>query len=239
MNRLSKKIPFIFLFLFIVLVSHGQTYLGLTSGFVLSNPHISNNSNPHVSGNLNYHNSFFISFDFREKHRERSSLGASILYSYQNTDYYLRTGGQMGSSSTDANFSYGYLDLYFYPEFSYGTKAQFYFNFGPCFGFLLHSYGSGTENWIQYSLDTVSPKKGTKELDGNANEYLNGLTLGFRIGVGMRYALNDKINLHADFSNRIGIMDLKSDSYANFLYKMFFAIGIEFKIKTKNRQAKE
>jgi hypothetical protein len=238
-KRLTGKILFVFLFLIIASISYGQTYLGLTTGYVITTPHASFSSSLHISGNLTYQNSFFISFDYREQHRERSSLGASVLYTFQNTDYYVRSGGHMGGSTTDGSFSYGYLDFHFYPEFSYGEKVKFYFNFGPYFGFLLHSNSSGTQSWIQYSLDTIPPKEGTKELDGRANEYVNFLTLGLEIGIGVRYALNDKINLHADFSNRIGSMDLSTDGYAKFLTNIFFAIGVEMKIIHKERPAKE
>lgn len=234
MKRLTSKTFFIFLLLFMALISNGQTYLGLTSGYVLTIPHVSNNSSPHISGNLDYHNSFFISFDYREKHRERSSLGASVLYTFQNTDYYIRSGGHMGSSYTDAKFNYGYIELNFYPEFSYGEKVQFYFNFGPSFGILLHSNCSGTKSFIQYSLDSIPPKKGIKELDGSAQEYVNSLTLGLQTGIGVRYAINNKVNIHADFSNRLGTTDLKTEGYANFLNKMFFKIGVEMKIKNKD-----
>lgn len=239
MKRFAGKIFFGFLFLNVAAISFGQTYLGLTTGYVITTPHASFSSSPYIFGDLNYHNSFYISADYREEYHKQLSLGASVLYTFQNTDYHVRSGGHGGSSTTDGLFSYGYLDFYFYPEFSYGEKAQFYFNFGPYFGFLLHSNASGTQSWIQYSLDSIGPKKGTKELDGRENEYLNFLTFGLKIGIGVRYALNDKINLHADFSNRIGSMDLSTEGYFKYLTNIFFAIGVEIKIKHKERPAKE
>ena len=239
MKRLARTILFVFLFLIVAAISYGQTYLGLTTGYLITTPHASFSSSPYVYGELTYQNSFFISFDYREQHRERFSLGASVLYTIQNTDYHLRNSWRMGSNTTDGSFSYGYLDFHFYPEFSYGEKAQFYFNLGPYFGFLLHSYSSGTQSWIQYSLDSIGPKEGTKELGGRANEYLNFLTLGLKIGIGVRYALNDKINLHVDFSNSIGSMDLSTEGYFKYLTNIIFAIGVEIKIKHKERPAKE
>ena len=229
-----KKLSIISLLFAFILINNflfSQTYLGLSAGYMITNPHGSS-SNPHINSDLNYHNTFFASFDYREIHTKNFAMRASILYASQHADIHLNTGGLGGSITTDANVNYSYLDFIFLPEFYFGKKAQFYVDFGPYFGVQLHSDLSGTKEWW---IMGNPPDTGSEELVGSANEYLNDFTIGFQLGVGMRYPVNERINIHADFSNRISSVDFDTQGDVKFLTNLIFSAGVDFKISEKTR----
>lgn len=228
---MKRFLTVLFLLFFISEINQAssQTYLGLSAGFLVTNP-LGSGSSPHVYSDLNYQNSFFVSFDYRQIHTKSFALGASILYVNQNADFYLSSGGQGGSISTDAKVNYGYLDFYFFPEFYFGKKAQFFVDFGPYIGLQLHSDLSGTKEWW---IMGNPPDTGSRELSGSADEYFNHVTIGFQLGIGFRYAISEILNIHANFSSRIGSVDFDTEGDVNFLTNLMVSAGVEFKIGIK------
>jgi hypothetical protein len=227
-----KKLSIALLLLTFISINNflfSQTYMGLSGGFLLTNPHGSSSS-PHTYSDLNYQNTFFVSFDYREIHTKSFALGASILYFNQNTDFYLSLGGLGGNNTVNATVNYGYLNFIFLPEFYFGKKAQFYVDFGPTLGVYLHSTMSGTSEWWYMGPPYTS---GSEEVSGSANKYLNNLTIGFQVGIGVRYAIAEKINIHANFSNRICSVDFDTEGDANFLTNLMVSAGVDFKINKK------
>lgn len=208
-----------------------QTYLGLSGGYLFTNPH-GNNSSPHTYSDLNYQNSFFVSFDYREIHNKSFALGTSIFYVNQKADIYLRSGGLGGSFSTDATVNYGYLDFYFFPEFYFGKKAQFYLDFGPYFGFNLYSKMSGTSWW---RIEGNPPETGSRALSGTANDYLKNIIIGFQVGIGFRYPISEKVQIHVDFSNRIGSVDFDTEGDVKFLTNLIFSAGVNYRMSKRTR----
>ncbi|HEY9115108.1 MAG TPA: hypothetical protein VIN10_10420, partial [Bacteroidales bacterium] len=79
------------------------------------------------------------------------------------------------------------------------------------------------------------PNTGSEELSGSANDYLKNIIIGFQIGVGFRYAISEKVNIHADFSNRIGSVDFDTEGAVVFLTNLMVSAGVDFKIIKKTR----
>lgn len=226
MKKLAKCFLLFSFMLLLNTILHSQTTLGFSAG---SFKKFSDNSE-NYGYNIDLQNkfNFFFSFDIRTSSQEHFGIGTSFIYQIQSSKLTLTESYSHLSSSTQANLSYGYLDVYVFPEFKFGHKPEFYFNFGPCLGLIVHSKIYG----IRYSTlyYPPPPTSDTNVINGIAAGYLNDVNVCFQVGLGLRFPVSEKTNLHVDLSNRFGNSDFEVSS---FMYTMIFSAGVDFRIANK------
>jgi hypothetical protein len=214
-------------------MSSAQTTIGFKAGlfWTTTNSPTVKYENTRVS----FYPSYSLGLEINKHASKRFSIGTRASYDHYRFDYYFTWYGAYGppSGSLDYSIHTGYLDFYLYPQFNFGNKVVFYFNFGPAIGFYLHSTAKGFYR-IRYS--NKPGEEGYYE--GDASEELNEVKVAFMTSTGLKINLKDKWSLVTEMNLRIGSDIFTSTTITNQL-EIRASVGIHYRINDKGLDLKK
>lgn len=222
--RIHKQIFFLLLMIIITSPLFCQTSIGIRSGLLKSYP-VKYLSNPHFSGDIIFNNSLIQTAYFKIR-QNKLFLGINLNYKNYNADYdvYYQSSGSHHSSGKNINYKYGYLNIYFYPEISFGKKFRFYINAGINCSLLINSHRQGIV--CTYSSSNNEYKESV--VFGSAHEDLWKLYAGIQAGIGINYNIANNWYIVIDKSLSYGLMNVIND-YIMRSMDIMTSVGIEYK----------
>jgi hypothetical protein len=177
MKKLKSQIVFL-LFLFPLLAS-SQTYLGIKAG-LLATQIYSADETARETNRTDFQASYTLGLTYHQKASDVFSIGINLNYDHYNLyHYYSFSGAAGGYQGVDGTFTAGFMALYFYPQFNFGNRVQFYFNVGPYIAVLAHSNLNGSFRKMDGTIVTIA--------DGSGTDYLANVRLAIKQTLGVSY----------------------------------------------------
>lgn len=225
MKRFAGLLLVIFLLFFHC--TKAQTDIGFRAG-MLRTPYLGYDYHKYVSVDVSFYNSYTLSLGIDKHFSKVFSIGTNLGYDNYHLDFYTSSWGFGPTmSSKDYNIKAGYFSVYLFPQFSFGDKISFYFNFGPYFGWLVHSSAEG--DYFKYVKDGEDINE---YIEGDANKELWTFTVSIMQNFGFRFQIKNKLALITEFSIRRGMTILNIDAINNQM-DLKFSIGLSYRINEK------
>lgn len=199
-----------------------QTSLGFRAGMIGTSL-VTYENLAYASSNINYNNSFSISCVYEEQISDIFQIGTSLDYDFYKTDItesWANKGG--GSGKKEASYRFGYIGLFFYPQFTFGKQVKFVFNIGPFLGLLLNSQGSGI-----ISITNSDGEININNISGNIGSDLVNLPISLKSSIGLFVKINQDWNIIANAGYRFGPCLINS-SYAKRQLDLIFSLGFSY-----------
>ena len=226
MNRLTRLS--LFLLLLFPLLSYTQTYVGFKAG-ILKTPYFRYDWHKYESYDVSFHNSFSLGAEVNKHVSKVFSLGMNLGYDNYHLDYKMSWWGAFGPTLGRKDYSIraGYLSLYFYPQFTFGNKVSFYFNFGPYIGIRLHSTARG--QYYSYPSDggIVDEYR-----EGDANQEIDQVSIALMQSYGINIKLKEKWSVFTEFNLKWGTSILSGYQFKAQV-DLKFNVGFTYKINDK------
>ena len=180
----------------VVLVSIGATAqtkgdveFGLNVGYNSSLVSVDNFSTENGDGlNIGFATDFYFS--------DRWSIKAKLIYDQKgwNKGFYeeINNNPSSGNSYYITNYNLNYLTIPLMANWHFGSKRNWYLNFGPYAGFLLNA----------------KETKGSRDV----TDRFNTTDFGLALGIGVKIPLNEKLKLSFEYDAQSGISDIFKDN---------------------------
>ena len=212
-------------------IAESQTYFSFSAG-LLTTPCVSTDWKKYESTRNNFHNSFTMAASIEKYASKVFSFGLGINYDHYSVSseksWYSPMGG---SGNSQMSLNSGYLAFFIYPQFGFGKKLRFYFNFGPYVGFPIHTHKQGK---VASKYDMMSPMT-YRDVDEAAWDIFSSLTLSVMQSLGLDLTLGEKWSVFTEFNFRMGISVLNSLTRQMDLK---FKLGFRYKLNDKRADLK-
>lgn len=181
----------------------GDVEFGVNLGFNFSNVSAGSFSSDTGSGfNAGFAADYYFS--------DRWSIKGKLIYDQKGWDngYF---ENQFGIYKADYNLNY--LTIPVMANWHFGSKRNWYLNFGPYAGFLLNAKES--------SLNT------------EIKEYFNSTDFGLALGIGVKIPVSDKLKVFLEYDGQNGFSDVFNNNQGDIVTgaRSAFNIGLNFMMK--------
>lgn len=141
---------------------------------------------------------------------DRWSIKGKLIYDQKGWDNGFFDNG-LGALKADYNLNY--LTIPVMANWHFGSKRNWYLNFGPYAGFLLNAKES--------SLNT------------EVNDYFNSTDFGLALGVGVKIPVSDKLKIYLEYDGQGGMSNIFKDNQGNRITgsRSAFNVGLNFMMK--------
>jgi opacity protein-like surface antigen len=226
----NRKVLILLIFQLLSVASFCQSSIGLFGGY--DNSTFYDKEGHHYKADYMTSPNYIIGVLFKEKQNKFLNLTFSLDYLKQSVEIDANYGGLSYRVTRNLDLDLYSINFRFLPELKIGNRFCVYLNFGPYFGWIVHSYyhNTGTywvmtdpnnyENWDKYE---------------NAKEEFNGLDFGISSSLGMEIPIaeNLKVNLNGNYSyglNSITDGDIGSNAKINSK-NLFFTAGLFYSLE--------
>lgn len=141
---------------------------------------------------------------------ERWSIKGKLIYDQKGWDNGF-IENQSGIVKTDYNLNY--VSVPIMANWHFGSKRNWYLNFGPYIGFLL--------NAEETALKT------------DVKEYFNSTDFGLAFGIGVKIPVSDKLKISLEYDAQSGLTDIFKDNTGQRIQgaRGAFNVGLNFMMK--------
>jgi len=147
---------------------------------------------------------------------DRWSIKAKLIYDQKGWDKGIYTEESFDpavSGSYITNFNVNYITVPVMANWHFGSKRNWYLNFGPYAGFLVNAEETEGGNDVKYAFNTTD--------------------FGLALGIGVKIPVNDKIKVSIEYEEETGISDIfkENEDSAVRMARGSLNLGIYFLLK--------
>jgi len=213
-----KTVLIILIFQLLSVTSFCQSSIGLFGGYNSSSFY--DKESDHFQATYETYPTYIFGIIYKEKQNKFLNVTFSLDYLKRSVEIDANYGGLAYQTTRNLDLDIYSINFRLLPELKFGDRYCVYLNFGPYFGWIVHSYyhNIGTY-WNQidpYNYDNWDTYE-------NANEEFNGLDFGFSTSLGIEIPIVKNLKIHLNGNYSYGLSNIADDD-----------IGSNAKINSKN-----
>lgn len=185
----------------------GNIEFGINTGY-----NTSNISTSDFGDDFDSHSSFNVGVGADFFFNDRWSIKVKAIYDRKGFDSVYFTNLLTGSRYT-ANVKLDYITVPVMANWHFGSKRNWYLNFGPYVGFLVNAQET--------------------RFDQDLKEGFNTTDAGLAFGIGVKIPLNNKLKIFFEYDGQSGFSDIFKENYDDnsYISRGAINVGLNFLLK--------